>query len=204
MPTHAAGDLLVMFACNTGATTLPTVPSGWATIGTRQGSGMASVIATKVAASASETAGTWTNATTLAVHVSRHSVNHIVVGAVSHNNRSGNVAIDYLTLVSSGAMNGQQRGVNWCIGFAAATLNSTDMQTAPSGMTNRTSAAGASSREITVHDTNGDTTWATTTYTASGAVSSHTAVVEIWDTGIAKSSGGGASLPLIGGKGLVY
>jgi len=62
MPTHQAGDLLLMFAWNDGSATAPTIPSGWVTrfnVGATTGT---VVCAYKIAQSNAEAFGTWTNA----------------------------------------------------------------------------------------------------------------------------------------------
>jgi hypothetical protein len=63
MPTHQAGDLLLCYAWRGEVTTLITVPAGWTNIIGTTGSGHQIRMAWKIAASSSETSGTWTNAT---------------------------------------------------------------------------------------------------------------------------------------------
>lgn len=60
MPTHQSGDYLLMFA-GMGFTTVPTLPAGWTNIATGSVDS-AFRLAYKVAASSSETSGTWTSA----------------------------------------------------------------------------------------------------------------------------------------------
>lgn len=72
MPAHQAGDLIVAFAFRDGSTTLPTLPAGWTSRLAPTGANSCSMrLATKIAASSSETSGTWTNATSLIVLVLR-------------------------------------------------------------------------------------------------------------------------------------
>lgn len=62
MPTHQAGDLLLVFAWNDNSATPPTIPTGWVS---RYSVGAASgtiVCAYRVAQSNAESFGTWTNA----------------------------------------------------------------------------------------------------------------------------------------------
>lgn len=69
MPTHVAGDLIWAIAFRDGSTIAPTLPAGWTTHGSSNNTGCAYILAWKTAASASETTGTWTNATSVAVSV---------------------------------------------------------------------------------------------------------------------------------------
>lgn len=75
MPTHQAGDLIICFAYRDGSNTVPTIPGGlnWATAGSSGGNSNSSVVVYKTAANASETVGTFTNATGLIVHVYRNA-----------------------------------------------------------------------------------------------------------------------------------
>jgi surface protein len=65
LPAHQAGDLILGFAFRDGSTTSPTRPSGWTTIDTASGTSCSAALGYKVAASGSETTGTWTNANTV-------------------------------------------------------------------------------------------------------------------------------------------
>ena len=65
LPAHQAGDLILAFAFRDGSTTLPTQPAGWTSIDTAAANTCSARFAYKVAASGSETTGTWTNATTV-------------------------------------------------------------------------------------------------------------------------------------------
>lgn len=72
IPTHAVGDYIVMFTYRDGNNNTPTLPAGWTAlsptglVGVNSNTGL---LAYKIAASAGETSGTWTNATGLVVAV---------------------------------------------------------------------------------------------------------------------------------------
>lgn len=71
MPTHAAGDLIIIYAYRAGIPG-PTVPDGtWTVLDAGSTTANSDVTAFKFAASGSETTGTWTNATGVIVHVYR-------------------------------------------------------------------------------------------------------------------------------------
>ena len=68
LPTHAVGNLIVLFVANTGSTTIPSVPSAsgttpaWNTIDSGQGSSQALIVVDFKATATNHTSGTWTNA----------------------------------------------------------------------------------------------------------------------------------------------
>ena len=79
IPSHAAGDLIVIHSMNHASATVPTKPSGWVTSYTASVAGGSVLISYKHAQSNAETSGTWTNADHLFVTVWRGGANTIVV-----------------------------------------------------------------------------------------------------------------------------
>jgi hypothetical protein len=77
LPTHQAGDLLVMLAARTTQATI-THPSGWRRFGGRSGGFGHNSLSAKRAASSSETSGTWTGADGLICAVLRDSDSYAV------------------------------------------------------------------------------------------------------------------------------
>jgi len=66
LPTHVTGDLIIVFAYRDGNTTQPTLPAGFTAISNAAGANTNSAtLGYKVAASGSETSGTWTNASAI-------------------------------------------------------------------------------------------------------------------------------------------
>jgi surface protein len=69
LPTHQTGDLIVAFVYRKGSTSLATQPSGWTSLATRSSASVSGYgagsfrFSYKIAQSASETTGTWTNGT---------------------------------------------------------------------------------------------------------------------------------------------
>lgn len=184
MPSHQAGDLIVALAWRTSSSTVPTLPAGWTKIGQQTVGSQGSICAFKVAASASETTGTWTNANMVAVAVYRDSTNYLLPGNMQPNRTTG-TSITYLATQSRNSSN------SWFVGLVGGALNSTTTETAPTNMTNRTSTAGASVGEIAIHDTAGVSgDWPNTNVTVSTEVA-HNYVVELFDTGISKTSSSG-------------
>jgi len=201
MPSHSAGDLLLMYAFRT-TTGAITVPPGWLPIAWRAASNsMSTGVWYKTAASSGETSGTWTDAAILACVVYTDTANHLMPGGSNSNGATGSTSLTYQPIGGYSGSTGSGsgfRGSGWCIGCGATAINSTNTEDAPAGMTNRIAQAGASVGEIAVHDTNGDVTaWASTVVTT-GSSNNHCITLQIYDTGISKSGGGG----MIGGGNL--
>lgn len=66
-----SGDLLIAFAYRDGNVTAPTLPAGWTSLSTLGANNSAYVLAYKIAASSSETIGTFTNGTNTIVQAYR-------------------------------------------------------------------------------------------------------------------------------------
>jgi hypothetical protein len=199
IPAHQAGDLLIIWAYNAGASsTVPTVPSGWISrVTASAGGGRSGVLAYRTATAAGTASGTWTDATHVAVWVGRSDAGfYLAPGMTSTGAGTSSAVISYSTI---GA--GFFWFDTWVIGFGGTPANdATD--TPPSGMVNRTSTA--SSGEIAIHDTNGNVgSWATTTV-ATTSTSFRTFCFQIFETDSPIPSGGGAAFQLVGGGGLVY
>ena len=72
LPAHVAGDLIYIFTFRNGSTTAPTIPSGWLPIAGGPGANTCSFRqGFRIARGASETSGTWTNATHIVAVVMR-------------------------------------------------------------------------------------------------------------------------------------
>lgn len=175
MPSHAAGDLLLMFAYRDGSTTAPALPAGWTDLNNGGTATNSCRIAYKIAASGSEVSGTWTNATSLICLVYR-SDGIIGVGGVARSSAaSTTVSYPALTMVNT-------EGTSWVAGFGAHRSVNTNVQNAPTGMTNITSVLDATD-EAAAHDTNGPvSSWSLTTVSVGGTSSGWIgATVEITD-----------------------
>ena len=179
MPAHQAGDLLLFFAFRDGSETAPSLPSGYTSKLTKSDGYIDTScrVGYKIAAGGSETSGTWTNATSLICHVYRGVDQTTPLGGSStygHNN-TGDNTIDYRTVTMT-----VTDGTSWLAGFVGHAAVNTNIQTAPTGMTNRTNVVDATD-EAAGHDTNsGKTSWTTQTVSAGGTDSGWcSAVVEI-------------------------
>jgi hypothetical protein len=191
--THQAGDILIAIAYGVTGSVVPSIPSGWSRINSNLASARGSTIAYKIAASASEVSGTWTNAEILGIAGYRDDTNYILPGNSVRNGGSG-TSVGYGNLV---APDMPVRANAWVLAMAACQLNSVTLEGTPTSMTNRLSTAGASTKEIVIHDTNAVvSTYAYNTVTVSGSVAWQAYLFDLFDTGISKSGGsGGLILP---------
>lgn len=73
LPAHQAGDLLVMYAFRNGSASQSTLPAGWTSHITDNRNLVSQRVAYKIAASAAEVSGTWTNADTTVCLVYRNA-----------------------------------------------------------------------------------------------------------------------------------
>lgn len=117
LPAHVAGDLIIIIASREDGgdpETIPTVPGGYTPIsgGGQAGAFFAAAVGYKLAASSSETSGTWTNATAIAVSIYRGCKASSPVGVSSGSiATSSNLTFNALTLDGGGK--------SWVVGLGA-------------------------------------------------------------------------------------
>lgn len=148
---HQRGDIILIFAFRDGSVTNPTIPAGWTKItNTLDGTSCSVSIGWKIAISSSDTSGTWTNATHLQV---------IVYRGVDPVFPFGTLQSDVGT--TSPSTYGSTQGVGkdrmnnqWFAAFQGHTaIDTTTMNTAPTGYTNLQYLTGATSDSVSF-DTN--------------------------------------------------
>lgn len=146
MPTHAAGDLLVIKAYRVGFTTPPAMPSGWTAPSPATDTANTNCIRVgyKVAASSSEVSGTWTNCNYLSCDVYRNVTG---VGAIAFENGNSNTpSLPALTLQN-------EDNTSWVMGGAGYKNNSSNLHGA-AGMTLRSTYDGTSGQaDVASYDT---------------------------------------------------
>jgi hypothetical protein len=204
LPSHQAGDLLVMLAMRYSSPSPGTIPSTWVPrwLGQHNGSFVIShlAVAYRIAASSAETSGTWTNFTHLLCAVYRDDANYLVLNAPMYNRGTGTsvtfsaiLANPALSRISTGSFGTQMaQNTGWLIGVAGTHLNNAGIDAPPSGMVNRGSRAGASNGRIALHDTDSKvSSWTAASTTVASSTDWMTNVVEIIDTGFAKITSGG-------------
>lgn len=144
--THASGDLLLGCACREGSATPPSLPAGWTSIASSASAEqVSSTCGYKVAASGSETSGTWTNAihTAVAVYRGQHAS---PIGGIATSS-GGSATLTYASITMSVGT-----GSSWVVLLACDSWGGGTID-APSGFTNRTNYA-PNFMNIAFHDTN--------------------------------------------------
>lgn len=169
IPTHQAGDMIIIVAGRYDAATAPSLPAGWTEIVSDTvsagGFSLGYRVGYKFATAGSETSGTWTNATRMAVAVYRNAVS---IGniAASKATDSSRITWPALSLDSPPGL---------VLGFAAHAA-AAGSGSPPAGYTFRGMAPSSSARAI-IMDTGGpvpsvslalspstaNTTWLTST-----------------------------------------
>ena len=194
IPTHQAGDLIVLFVYRDGSTVAPTYPNNWiGELTTATASNWLGLFWLE-ASSAGMTSGVWTNATHLVAAVYRPDANKRLVlsrAAATGGTAGSGGLVTYTNLAQI-----SNPADSWMVAGVGHRSNDTDCQVAPSGMTARANAAGGSTGEIALHDTNAtDQDWTSTDYTLTTGTSSayRTIVAQIAEMAVAASSGGGSS-----------
>lgn len=172
LPTHQAGDLILAFAYRDGSTSAPTIPGTWTTIASGTGGGgssNSSAFAYFIATGSGTSSGTWTNATGVVFQVYRGVT---LIGANATSTGSTNT-VTYPALTGITPQ-------SWVVGFAGHRSINTTLETAPSGMTNRSNRVDTVC-EVAGHDTDSNvSTWSSRTVTLTGTASNWiTRVIEI-------------------------
>ncbi len=179
IPTHVAGDLIVIWAYRDGSTTPPTKPAAagtvpsFTTIDGPTGANLNSAIcAWAVAAGTTDTSGTWTNATGMSVEVWRGASSDPIGG---HAQSGGSVASGANIAIPSITLN-ETTGNSVILAFAGW-QTVTGWNAAPAGYTQRSQVATecqALSKDSTTADGGFNVTG-----TASGTGGTRTQQVEI-------------------------
>lgn len=183
IPAHQAGDLIICAAFRDGSTTNPTIPTGvnWTTItNSLDGTSCSVSAAYKRARNSSETSGTWTNASGLAVVVYRGvATNKTPIGSFAGTSGTTNTVTYPTNSPGANSLN-TCRATSWLISFAFHRSTNTTIETAPAGMTNITNTAGTTA-EYAAHDSNGPRgslgSWPQTTVSITGTASGWITVV---------------------------
>lgn len=196
LPSHQAGDLIVIFAGRTGSTGAPSVPAGWRFAAQSSQSGVtppaiAASVGWKIAASSAETSGTWTNADMVLAVVVRDDANLLVIGGIGKTTALS-TTVNYQPLLANSGQSIQ--GMRWTSSYVLlpvmATSNTSDIDTPPTASTSKiVSLAGTAAIEMAIHRTNTEVaSFASTNYTANESVRYATWTIEILDTGYAKTA----------------
>lgn len=152
LPAFNVGDIAIVFAYRDGSNTPPTLATGWTTILGATGANTNSARSgSRVLQSGDTTTGTWTNATSVIVHVYRATDGTASIGASARGSGSSTtITYPAVTLQDTS-------GNSWGVRFAGHRSTNVAIETAPSGYTNRTSVSDATD-EAAGFDTDGGIT----------------------------------------------
>jgi hypothetical protein len=196
LPSHQAGDLLIVFAWRHDSTIVPSIPTGFFSAynaATTAGGNRSGVLAYKTCDSAAEVSGTWINADMIAACVYRHATNHLAIGGVNAQVTFNGTTVTVQGLVVSTQNNNVTKlrsGEAYRFNAIGCRQNNSDINQAVAGLAQRVSLAGASAGHIVIHDSNALlNSWAGINITTDITVQASSIGVEIFDTGIAKTAG---------------
>ena len=179
IPTHRAGDLILMFAFRDGSTTEPTTPSGWTRYSAPSGTSTVSIFAYMIATASGTTSGTWKSATGLicAVYRGNFSVNANMRPIGTINSAAGTASS--VTYNSLNLIDGSNTA-SVVVAFVGHRSTNVSTSTAPTGLTLVNSLTG-STNNLAVFDSNGGVNGFTGSAVAVGGTASGwiTTLVEI-------------------------
>ena len=169
------------------------MPSSYVQNTRNSGGGNGLIIATKIAASASESAPSFANATQVIAAVYRSTAGKVLVASSGSVGSANSLSVIYPQISFSGSNIAEK----WHAGIAGHRSNDTNLETAPTGMTNRISQVGASAGHLVLHDSNAhQTSWGGETASLSGTSNIwRSAVIEILELDVEYPTGGGIYNP---------
>jgi hypothetical protein len=171
---HKVGDLLLIFAFRDGSATNPTIPAGWTNVTNTFDGTLTSVsVGWKIATSASETSGTWTNATSLMVIVLRSvdALAPVITNATS----AGTTNTTTFAALTDANLRGA-RGY-YILAFIAHRSVDTNLDVAAlTGATIIHSLLGATS-DHAIYEMTSDDTWPSTNQTITGTAAAWQSMV---------------------------
>ncbi len=156
--TNNVGDLEIAYAGRDGSATAPTTATGWTSVGTKTINGTSSAdsavrMACKVTTGTNEASNTFTNAGRLVIHVYRNQgagTTATCASAILGTPSFFATAINTTSVTETFNSVTNADAASWDAGFGYAPAATAGITTAPSGMTNRSSA----STFMGGHDTN--------------------------------------------------
>ena len=188
LPSHQAGDTIIIWAFNDGVATAPTLPSGWINVIPLTGSSTGARVGYKVAQTSSETSGTWTNADGIIAVVYRPTGNNVLVPGRLESGIATSTTINYPAVAVA---NDRTNTDQWMLGFVAMRSDTNAIETAPTGMTNRSNLVGTA-WELATHDTNANVaSWASTNVTVATSATWRTAVFQLFEQPFYSAGAGG-------------
>lgn len=177
LPAHIAGDVIVIAAWrDLGDSTIPSLPSGFTTMGTFSNNLLPLRLGFKIAASSGEVSGTWTNATKVQAWVGRGQRSGTPHGV--NQGSSGGAATTTVTYQDvTGNVLEVADGTSWVVAFAYHTLGTNVGTQNPAGLTNQVTSPDG---HAAVKDSNGGIAdWVTTSVTVNASGTRRVALFEV-------------------------
>ena len=190
MLTHAAGDLLLWFAYNDGASTVPTIPSGWVTRFSLSLSTGSLAIAYRFAQTSSEAYGTWTNADQIYATVWRGDADTLVFPNFISGTSGTSTTIPYAAqTVNTFQTNASDQAlVAW-----AQNRNASNTLSSPTGMSLAHSATDSSVWQTRLdYQLSRTTIWPTTNVTVTTSALWRTVILGLVESPVYGVSGSGS------------
>jgi len=131
LPSFLPGDIALTFAFRDGVATAPSLPAGWDDVISGAANTCAQRVGTRQLQTGDTSTGTWTNATSVIVHILRPTGGHAIVGASSQNGGTA-TSVTYPALTLQDAS-----GSSWVVRMAGHRSVNTNLQNPPSGYTFR-------------------------------------------------------------------
>lgn len=186
IPTHQAGDLIVVWMFRDGNVTAPALPAGFTNENTGSGTLCSFRLAWKIATDSATSGGAATTATSTITHVYRPNTGYTLgIGSSAQSTGTG-ANVNYQVLAPT-----VTDGTSWVGGFSGHRNVDTALETPPAGMVFRSNVVDATD-EASGFDTNGGvTSWAHTPVAVGGTASG-------WKTVVYEIKGVAAGLPITG------
>ncbi|QIG66716.1 DUF4082 domain-containing protein [Rhizobium phage RHph_TM16] len=149
IPAHQAGDLLVVFAFRDGNTTAPTLPTNvaWQNKTTFSTTSCSARLAYFIATGSGTTSGTWTSATSMIILVYRPT------SGFSLSLGTQTTATGTTTSFNWPARTAQKTdGTSTMVRFAGHRNTDSDIETGPTGWTQRATRVNGTTDEVSAHD----------------------------------------------------
>lgn len=171
MPTHAAGDLILVWTFRDGSTTAPTVPAGFTFVSNPVGTTCNGQLAMKRATTNAHTTGTWTGATGISIAVLRGAAG---LGAPETETSGSGTTLTYPALTLQNTA-----GNAWAFRFAGARAATNLTTNSPSTVPN-TAVTGVAT-ECRILSSNGGISTSPTagTQTVTGSSGWVTSTIEV-------------------------
>jgi hypothetical protein len=195
IPSHQINDTLVFFVYRDNSTSAPTIPSDCQVVHQAVMGSFGYVIAAyKIAATTSETSGTWTNASHVAVFVFRGDTNTLVLPEAFSTNSASTTTVTWgAQLAGSLRTNQSELAI---LGFVAQRNTTNNIAAAPGAMVNVLTGTNGANYQIAAHwDDARTTAWAAASVTVTTAALYRTQTIGLFEQAFTSTGGGGVINP---------